>query len=48
MKYLEILQFNPIVDVIQFNRLSERDYQLDALHNFVYPDYFLETILPSS
>lgn len=46
MKYLEILQFNPIVDVIQFNRLSERDYQLDALHNFVYPDYFLETILP--
>ena len=42
MKYLEILQFNPIVDVIQFNRLSERDYQLDALHNFVYPDYFLE------
>ncbi len=46
MKYKDILHFEPITDVIQFDKLSERDYQLDILHNFVYPDYFLETVIP--
>lgn len=36
MKYLEILQFNPIVDVIQFNRLSERDYQPEGTTKRVF------------
>ena len=46
MKYKDILHFEPITDIIQFNLLDERNYQLDVLHNFVYPDYFLETIIP--
>ncbi len=46
MKYKDTLHFEPITEIIQFDKLSERDYQLDVLHNFVYPDYFLETILP--
>ena len=46
MKYRDILHFEPITEVIQFDLLDKRDYQLDILRNFVYPDYFLETIIP--
>lgn len=45
MKYRDILHFEPITEVIQFDKLDERNYQLDVLHNFVYPDYFLETVI---
>lgn len=46
MKYKDILHFEPITEVIQFDKLDERNYQLDVLHNFVYPYYFIETIIP--
>ena len=46
MKYKDILHFEPITEVIQFDLLDKRAYQLDVLRNFVYPDYYLETIIP--
>ena len=36
MKYKDILNFEPITEIIQFDKLDKRQYQLDVLHNFVY------------
>lgn len=46
MKYSDIIHFEPIEDVIQLDLLYGEDYRRDVVRNFVYPDYFLETILP--
>lgn len=46
MKYQDILQFDPITEVVQFNLLDDREYQRNLVRTFVYPDYFLETIIP--
>jgi hypothetical protein len=46
MKYKDILQFDPITEVIQLDRLDKDDYRKEVVKTFVYPDYFVETILP--
>lgn len=46
MKYRDILQFDPITDVIQLDKLESSDYCDDIIKSFVYPDYFVETIIP--
>ena len=46
MKYRDILQFEPITDVIQLDKLVSDDYRKDIIRTFVYPDYFVETIIP--
>lgn len=46
MKYNEILKFEPITDVIQFDLLDGVDYQKEVIRTFVYPDYFVDTIIP--
>lgn len=46
MKYRDILQFEPITDVIQLDKLGSDDYREDIIKTFVYPDYFVETIIP--
>ena len=46
MKYRDILQFEPITDVIQLDKLGSDDYREDIIKSFVYPDYFVETIIP--
>lgn len=46
MKYRDILQFDPITDVIQLDKLDRNDYREDIIKSFVYPDYFVETIIP--
>lgn len=46
MKYCDILKFEPITDVIQFDLLDGEDYQKEVIRTFVYPDYFVETIIP--
>lgn len=46
MKYRDILQFEPITDVIQLDKLGSDDYRKDIIKSFVYPDYFVETIIP--
>ena len=46
MKYRDILQFEPITDVIQVGLLNGDKYREDIVKTFVYPDYFVETIIP--
>jgi hypothetical protein len=46
MKYQDILQFDPITEVIQLDLLDKEDYRKGVVKTFVYPDYFVETILP--
>ena len=46
MKYRDILQFEPITDVIQLDKLGSNDYREDIIKSFVYPEYFVETIIP--
>lgn len=46
MKYNEILTFEPITDVIQFDLLDGVDYQKEVIRTFVYPDYYVDTIIP--
>lgn len=46
MKYRDILQFDPITDVIQLDKLDRSDYRDDIIKTFVYPDYFVDTIIP--
>lgn len=46
MKYKDILQFDPITEVIQLDLLGKDDYRKEIVKTFVYPEYFLETILP--
>ena len=46
MKYRDILQFEPITDVIQLDKLGSDDYREDIIKSFVYPEYFIETIIP--
>ena len=46
MKYRDILQFEPITDVIQLDKLGSNDYREDIIKSFVYPDYFVDTIIP--
>lgn len=47
MKYKDILQFEPITDVIQVDLLREQDYRKNIISTFVYPDYFMNTVLPT-
>lgn len=46
MKYCEILSFDPITEVIQIDNLKNPDYQQSLIKTFVYPDYFLSTVIP--
>ena len=46
MKYKDILTFEPITDVIQFDLLDGPDYQKEVIKTFVYPEYYVETIIP--
>lgn len=46
MKYRDILQFEPITDVIQLDMLEKTDYRRDVVRTFVYPEYFTSTIIP--
>lgn len=46
MKYRDILQFDPITDVIQLDMLESTDYRRDVVRTFVYPEYFTSTIIP--
>ena len=47
MKYGDLIQFKPIVDVIQVGQLTNSDYCENVVKTFVYPDYFVDTILPT-
>ena len=42
MKYKELLNFEPITEVVKFSRTSETDYQKNLVSTFVFSDTFKE------
>ena len=47
MRYSDILQFEALTDLIQLDKLGVDSYREDIVRNFVYPQYFIETIIPA-
>lgn len=46
MKYRELLQFEPITEVVKFDRLSDLDYQESLVKTFVFSKDYEENIIP--
>jgi ABC-type polysaccharide/polyol phosphate transport system ATPase subunit len=46
MKYKELLNFEPITEVVKFSRTSETDYQKNLVSTFVFSDTFKEYLIP--
>ena len=46
MKYNELLNFEPINEVVKFNRTSEVDYQNSLIQSFVFSDTFKNNLIP--
>lgn len=46
MRYYELLQFEPINEVVKFGRLSDGDYRASLVRNFVFSKTYEKTIIP--
>ena len=46
MKYKELLNFEPITEVVKFSRTSESDYQNSLVKTFVFSDTFKNHLIP--
>ena len=46
MKYKELIQFEPINEVVKFSRLEEEDYRKSLVRNFVFSKDYEKTIIP--
>ncbi len=46
MKYKELLNFEPITEVVKFSRTNEADYQKSLVKTFVFSDTFKEHLIP--
>lgn len=46
MKYRELIQFDPITEVVQFGRLDEEDYRQSLVRNFVFSKAYESAIIP--
>lgn len=46
MKYKELLNFEPITEVVKFSRTSESDYQKSLVKTFVFSDTFKNHLIP--
>lgn len=46
MKYKELLNFEPITEVVKFSRTSESDYQKSLIKTFVFSDTFKNHLIP--
>lgn len=46
MKYKELLNFEPITEVVKFSRTSESDYQKTLVKTFVFSDTFKNHLIP--
>ncbi|SNS76462.1 hypothetical protein SAMN06295967_1258 [Belliella buryatensis] len=46
MKYKELLNFEPITEVVKFSRTNEEDYQKSLVKTFVFSDTFKNTLIP--
>lgn len=46
MKYKELLNFEPITEVVKFSRTGESDYQRSLVKTFVFSDTFKDYLIP--
>jgi|AntRauTorckE5430_2_1112549.scaffolds.fasta_scaffold00298_6 RNAse (barnase) inhibitor barstar len=46
MKYKELLNFEPITEVVKFSRTSEAAYQKNLVSTFVFSDTFKDILIP--
>ena len=46
MKYNDLIQFDPIEEVIKFNQLQSEDYRHSLVRNFVFSNTYEKTIIP--
>ena len=46
MKYSELIQFDPIDEIIKFDKLENEDYRAKLVKNFVCSRTFEEHIIP--
>ena len=46
MKYKELLNFEPITEVVKFSRTDESDYQKSLVKTFVFSDTFKNHLIP--
>ncbi len=46
MKYNELLNFEPITEIVKFSRTSESDYQKSLIKTFVFSDTFKNHLIP--
>ena len=46
MKYKDLIQFEPISEVIKFARLNETDYRQSLVRNFVFSNAYASAIIP--
>ena len=46
MKYKELLNFEPITEVVKFSRTADTDYQKNLVRTFVFSDTFKDHLIP--
>lgn len=46
MKYRDLIQFEPINEVVKFDRLGEDDYRSSLVKNFVFSESYTKGIIP--
>lgn len=46
MKYNDLLNFKPIVEIVKFSRTNEIDYQKSLIESFVFSDTFKKHLIP--
>ena len=47
MKYADLIQFEPINEVVKFDRLSDVEYRKSLVRNFVFSDAYEKSIIPA-
>jgi DNA replication protein DnaC len=46
MKYKDLLNFEPITEVVKFSKTNETDYQKNLVKTFVFSETFQEHLIP--
>ena len=46
MKYKDLLDFEPIIEVIRFDRTDEKPYQINLIKTFVFSDALKKNLIP--
>ncbi len=46
MKYKELINFEPITEIVKFSRTNDSDYQKSLIKTFVFSDTFKDHLIP--